>query len=296
LAVQRTIRRVLLDLLDRPRATLARAVQARIGGDDFAAAHAQIWHTEGPRWFSATDPVWRVHADTSMFVGGIRALLLQSLHPVAMKAVSQHSGFRGDPWGRLHRTSRFLASTTYGTIADAERDIAHVRAIHARISGRTRDGRTYRADDPTLLTWVHLAEADSFLSAHQHFGATPLTEAEADRYVEQAGLVAGRLGVPEPPRSTAELAAALARYRPGLEMTAEAREAADLLLRDPPLRGPARAGYAALAAGAVSILPAWARTMLALPVLPITDRLLARPLARSGLATIRWALAGPTTA
>jgi hypothetical protein len=148
LAVQRTIRRVLLDLLGRPRATLARAVQARIGGDDFAAAHAQIWHTEGPRWFSATDPVWRVHADTSMFIGGIRALLLQSLHPVAMKAVSQHSGFRGDPWGRLHRTSRFLASTTYGTIADAERDIAHVRAIHARISGApataARTGQTTR--------------------------------------------------------------------------------------------------------------------------------------------------------
>lgn len=282
----------MLALLDRPRAALAAAVHHRIAGDDFAAAHAKIWHTPGPRWFTEADPVWRVHADTSMFVGGIRALLLQSLHPVAMLAVSQHSGFRGDPWGRLHRTSRFLASTTYGTIADAERDIAIVRAIHGRVSGTTQEGLPYRASDPELLAWVHLAEADSFLSAHQHFGARPLSAAEADTYVEQAGLVAGLLGVLSPPCSVAELHDVLAAYRPGLRMTDQAQEACDLLLRDPPLRGPARAGYAALAAGAISTLPSWARSMLGLPTQPVADRLVARPLARSGLATIRWALAG----
>ena len=279
-----------------PRAALAKAVQHRIAGEDFAAEHARIWFTQGPRWFTPDDPVWRVHADTAMFVGGIRALLLQSLHPVAMLAVSRHSGFRGDPWGRLHRTSRFLATTTYGTIADAEADIAHVRSIHRRISGTTRAGVPYRADDPHLLTWVHLAEADSFLTAYRHFGGATLSPADADRYVEQAGHVARLLGVPEPPRDAVELEAALASYRPELEMTTQAREAAELLLRDPPLQGPARAGYAALAAGAVSILPGWARAMLGLPTLPVTDRLLARPIARTGLATIRWALAGETAA
>ena len=282
--------------LQQPRAALAKAVQHRVAGKDFAAEHARIWFTEGPRWFTPDDPVWRVHADTSMFVGGIRALLLQSLHPVAMLAVSQHSGFRGDPWGRLHRTSRFLATTTYGTIADAEADIAHVRAIHARIGGTTRAGLPYRASDPHLLTWVHLAEVDSFLAAYRQFGGPSLSPVEADRYVDQAGRVAGRLGVPEPPRNTGELQAALAAYGPELEMTEQARETCDLLLRDPPLRGPARAGYAALAAGAVSILPPWARAMLRLPTLPLTDRLVARPLARSGLATIRWALAGQSAA
>ncbi len=282
--------------MERPRAAIAQAVQHRIAGEDFAAEHARIWHTNGPRWFTDDDPVWRVHADTSMFVGGIRALLVQSLHPVAMLAVSQHSGFRGDPWGRLHRTSRFLATTTYGTITDAEGDIAHVRAIHRRIRGATRAGVPYRASDPHLLTWVHLAETDSFLTAYRHFGGAALSPAEADRYVEQAGHVAELLGVPDPPRSTAELAAAMAAYRPELEMTEQARETCDLLLKDPPLRGPARAGYAALAAGAVSILPPWARSMLGLPTLPVTDRLLARPIARSGLATIRWALAGQAAA
>ena len=109
-----------------------------------------------------------------MFVGGIRALLLQSLHPVAMAAVSAHSGFRGDPWGRLHRTSHFLATTTYGTIADAERSIAIVNAIHGRVRGRTPEGVAYRADDPELLAWIHLAEVDSFLGAHQALGGAAL--------------------------------------------------------------------------------------------------------------------------
>ncbi len=102
--------------------------------------HERIWYTRGPRWFGEQDPIWRIHADTSMFVGGIRALLLRSLHPVGPCWVSQHSGFPGDPWGRLHRTSRFLATTTYATIADAERSIAIVRAIHRRVKGTASTG------------------------------------------------------------------------------------------------------------------------------------------------------------
>jgi len=140
-----------------PRQALASAVRHRIAGPEFNEHHEQIWYTPGPRWFAAEDPIWRVHADTAMFVGGIRALLLQSLHPVAMLGVSQHSGFRGDPWGRLHRTSRFLATTTYGTIADAERSIRIVRAIHKRVTGTTPTGQPYRADDPHLLGWIHVA-------------------------------------------------------------------------------------------------------------------------------------------
>ena len=157
-------------LLDRGRATLAGAVRMRIAGPEFESAHRRIWYTPGPRWFTADDAIWRIHADTSMFVGGIRALLLQSLHPVAMLGVSEHSGFRGDPWGRLHRTSRFLATTTYGTISDAERSIAIVRAIHRRVRGTTPDGKEYRADDPHLLGWIHAAEVDSFLSSYRNFG------------------------------------------------------------------------------------------------------------------------------
>src|SRR5256885_2577846 len=100
-----------------------------------------------------------------MFIGGIRALLLQSLHPLAMAAVAQHSDYKGDPWGRLQRTSYFLAVTTFGRTEDAMAAIARVRAVHARVTGFAADGRPYAASDPHLLTWVHIAEADSFLRA-----------------------------------------------------------------------------------------------------------------------------------
>jgi uncharacterized protein (DUF2236 family) len=120
-----------------------------------------------------------------MFIGGIRALLMQSLHPVALQAVADQAGFRRDFWGRFQRTSRYLAITTYGTVPDAERAIAVVRAIHRRVTGRSPDGRWYSAEDPHLLMWVHVAEVDSFLKAFQVFGAEKLSAAEADEYVCQ---------------------------------------------------------------------------------------------------------------
>jgi uncharacterized protein (DUF2236 family) len=283
---------VLRKTLDARRTELAQAVRDRIAGPEFQAVHERIWYTPGPRWFSEEDPIWRIHADTSMFVGGIRALLLQSLHPVAMLGVSKHSGFRGDPWGRLQRTSKFLATTTYATIAHAERSIATVRAIHRRVSGTSSTGGRYRADDPHLLGWVHAAEVDSFLTTYRVFGAEPLDETDADTYVRQCGFVAEKLGVVEPPQTVAELDGVLAAYRPELKLSPPAKEAAELLLKDPPLAGAQRFGYAILAAGAVSTLPTWARTALLLPVLPTTDRLVARPLTRSALGTIRWALTG----
>jgi uncharacterized protein (DUF2236 family) len=288
---------VLLDprpLIGRGRAELARTVRDRIGGSEFNEAHEQIWFTPGERWFSGSDPIWRVHADPAMFIGGIRALLLQSLHPVAMLGVSEHSGFRGDPWGRLQRTSRYLATTTYGAVADAERSIRIVRAIHGRVTGTTPDGRVYRADDPHLLGWVHVAEVDSFVTAFQTFGSGRLTEAEVDDYVRQSGSVAERLGVVDAPQTWAEAQELLAAYRLELTSSAAARDVALLLLRDPPLSGPARMGYGVLAAGAVSTLPPWVRAMLLLPTLPTADRLVTRPLTRSALATLRWALADTT--
>jgi hypothetical protein len=129
-----------MTMIDRIRRETAVAVRRRIAGWDYRRAHARIFEAPGPRWFSEADPIWRVHADASMLVGGIRALLLQSLHPRAMAAVSRHSGFRGDPWGRLQRTSAFLATTTYGTITAAERMITAVNRIHFTIAGTTTDG------------------------------------------------------------------------------------------------------------------------------------------------------------
>jgi uncharacterized protein (DUF2236 family) len=281
-------------LIGRQRAGLAKTLRDRIGGSEFNQTHEQIWFTRGERWFSTSDVIWQVHADTAMFIGGIRALLLQSLHPVAMLGVSEHSGFRGDPWGRLQRTSRYLATTTYGTIADAERSIRIVKAIHSRVTGTTPGGTPYRADDPHLLAWVHVAEVDSFVTAFQAFGNRRLGPDEVDEYVRQSGSVVERLGVVDPPQTWSETQELLAQYRPELKSSPAARDVAQLLLRDPPLSGPAKLGYGVLAAGAISTLPPWVRATLMLPTLPTADRLVTRPLTRSAMATLRWALADTT--
>lgn len=262
------------------------AVRAKVAGPEADAAHARIWDTPGPRWFSPADPIWRVHSDASMFAAGITALLLQSLHPSAMAGVAGHSGYRGDPWGRLQRTSHYLATTTFGTIEHAEQAIATVRSVHERVRGKDDDGRPYRANDPDLLRWVHIAESWSFLTAHQRHGTDPLTPEEADTYVAQSAVPAAALGATDLPMSVAALAAALDGARPGLRATPAARDAADFLLREPPLPRAARPAYRLLAIGAVDLLPTWAR-----------DELDLRPPRGAGAAgaigtrAVRWSLA-----
>jgi uncharacterized protein (DUF2236 family) len=271
---------------------LGRSLRGRVAGAD-AARHAQrIWGAEGERWFTPDDPIWRVHSNASMFPAGIASLLLQSLHPLAMAGVAGHSGYKGDPWGRLQRTSHYIAVTTYGTIVDAEAAIDAVRAVHERVRGRDPLGRPYRASDPHLLAWVHAAEIDSFLRAHQAFAEGHLDDAEADEYVAQAAVPASRLGVLEPPTDVAALRETLLAFRPELEATDAAREAARFLLLNPPLPVWDRAGYSLLAAGAVSLLPGWARGMLGIPVPGLVAELLGRPLGRIGTAAVHWGLSG----
>jgi uncharacterized protein (DUF2236 family) len=225
-----------------------------------------------------------------MFVGGLRALLLQSLHPLAMAGVAAHSGYRGDPWGRLQRTSYFLAVTTFGVEADALAAIERVRRVHQRVRGTAPDGRPYAASDPHLLRWVHVAEVDSFLATHQRFGSRPLDAGERDAYVADTARVARALGVLDPPESEAELADALAAFRPELRGTREARAAARFVLLRPPLPTVVRPAYAALASAAVASLPAWARWPLRLPYLPLTEAAVARPAGAAIVRTLRWAM------
>jgi uncharacterized protein (DUF2236 family) len=243
-------------------------LRSKVAGDDAPDRAQRIWGAQGERWFTPDDPVWRVHADASMFPAGVTSLLLQMLHPMAMAGVAGHSGYKSDPWGRLQRTSHYLATTTFGTIEHAEEAIAMVRSIHERVRGKDPLGRPYRADD------------------------TPLTDDEADVYVAQAGIPAGRLGVIDPPTSVAELRAVLASYRPELETSPAAREAARFLLLDPPLPFYARPGYGTLASGGVSLLPGWAREMLGIPLPGVVSTLVARPLGHLGTAAVRWGMAG----
>lgn len=276
------------------RDRLGEAIFHRVAGPDGGRHRDRIHGRPGPRWFAPDSAIAQVHGDASMFVGGIRALLLQSLHPAAMRAVAEHSGYRGDMWGRLARTSRFLAVTTFGTAEDAQQAVDAVRAIHDRIAGTMPDGSSYAASDPHLLRWVHVAEIDSFLRAHQRYGARPLDAAGRDAYVAQTAEVARRLGVLDPPTTEAELAAVLEEYRPELRGTPEAREAVGYVLLRPPLPLLARPAYGVLAAAAVGLMPAWTRLPLRLPWLPVTERTVVRVLGGAAVGTVRWAMTPPT--
>lgn len=280
-------------LVNRPvqqfRNSVAHALDQRIGGTTAEERRDAIIATPGERLFAPDSPVRVVHADLSMLVGGLRALFLQSLHPLAMAGVANHSNYRDDPWGRLQRTADFLGVVTFGPKDWAEQSIAAVRRIHERVQGHAADGRPYSANDPHLLLWVHLAEVDSFLAAHRAFGRPLLSPAEQDRYVAEMALVAESLGADTPPRSVAELRAALAAFAPELRSTKAARDASRFLIVPVGLSAPERLGYAPLLSAAVSLLPLRARFMLRLPFLPVTERIVVRPVTSGVLDVGRWA-------
>jgi uncharacterized protein (DUF2236 family) len=273
------------------RDRVGEAIFSRVAGPQGARNRARIHGAPGPRWFGPERPIRRVHGDASMFIGGLAALLLQSLHPLAMAAVAAHSGFRGDPWGRLQRTSTFLAVTTYGPADSAQAACDRVRAVHERVRGSTADGLPYAASDPHLLCWVHIAEVDCFLRAHQRYGARPLDDAGCDGYVADMARIATALGIPDPPADRAGLADRLAAYRGELRATPEARGTARYLLLRPPVPLVARVPYGAVAASAVSLLPPWAARALWLPRLPVAEDVCVRPLGTAVTAGIRWAMA-----
>ena len=283
---------VAIDPLGQLRSALADAVRARIS----TAGDAAIFTDVGRRWFADDAVVRVVHGDASMFVGGLRALLLQALHPLAMAGVAGHSGFRGDPWGRLQRTSRFIAMTTFGPADQADALIARIRRVHDSVRGAAPDGRPYAANDPHLLKWVHITEVDSFLLAHRRFGATTLTDAQYDDYVTDEALVAEKIGVIDPPRTVAELRDAMRSYRSELAGTPEARDTARYLLFTPPLPLVARPGYGLIAGAAIGTLPNFARRMLRLPpALPVADRLVGGMAGQLVTRTMRWAITAPTS-
>ncbi len=277
-------------MIDDVRRWLAGQIRSRVVGSDAAERGAAIFDAPGPRWVPEDSPVRTVHADASMFIGGLRALLLQSLHPLAMAGVAEHSDYRADPWGRLQRTADFLAVTTYGPAEMAEQAVAVVHRVHQRVIGVASDGRPYAANDPHLLAWVHLAEVDSFLAAYRRYGGSPLDRVGADAYVHDIAPIARALGVEAPPTSVAELRLQLAEFRGELRSTPEARRAARYLVFEPPLPLVVRPAYLALASAAVALLPAWTRWPLRLPLLPVSERLVAAPVGAAATSAIRWSM------
>ena len=238
--------------------------------------------------------VRRVHGDLpSMLVGGLSALLLQMLHPLAMAGVAQHSNYRDDPLGRLERTASFLTSTTFGTVEEARTAIARVRGVHRRVRGVAPDGRRYAASDPDLVTWVHASEVSSFLAAARVYGPHPPTPAEADAYLDTMARVALDLGATDVPRSTADLEAYFTGMRPHLRLTPEARAARNFVLRGVGRWPHEVATYGLLIGAAQGVLPGWARRGLRLPVVPAADLLAVRPTVRLLGSAVRWVVTPP---
>lgn len=193
--------------------------------------------------------------------------------------------------GRLRRTARFIAQTTYAERSEAEAAIAHVRAIHARVGGTLPDGRPYRADDPRLLAWVHVAGALPFLDAWVRFGEPLMRRRDQDRYFAETAAVARALGADPVPTSRAEAEALLDSFRPDLRLSAAARDIARVLMTTRPHKPAAWPAQALAMQAAIDLLPGWARRMHGLRTSG-----LARPLVAGtafGIAgTLRWAFAG----
>ena len=214
--------------------------------------------------FAKDTPIRMVHADlVGMMVGGIRSLLLQMLHPHALQGVLDHSNFREDMHGRLRRTARFIAVTTYGHRDDAEAAIERVNRIHKAVDGTLPDGTPYAATDPRTLAWVHVAEATSFLAAYLRLVRPDMPGHEQDEYYRQFAVVARKLGADPVPENRREAEHIFRTLRSDLATSPQAREVADLVLSQRPDGAPP-AVQAMLGSEAIALLPPFARSMLGL--------------------------------
>lgn len=218
-------------------------------------------------YFTADSVTWRIHSDTAMFVGGIRALLEQALHPKAMAGVAAHSNFREDAWGRLQRTGDYVGTLTFGSKAEADKLAARVRKVHEML----------KVDEPELLLWVHMAMVDAFLDTAVRSGVK-LSTSEQDKYVEEMVIFAELVGIETGlvPRTVGQMQNYFQEIMPKLSASDDAKRAA-LFIALPPLPpllrfgtpiAPLWGGITSLAAAA---LPKWARKLYGWPSLPGQD-------------------------
>ena len=274
----------------------AEALRRRLAREVHAVFHSSPSEprvTRSPNALIAPDSVaWRVHGDvTTMMVGGIAALLLQMLHPAALAGVWDHSDFERDMIGRLRRTARFIAITTYAERSAGEAIIERVARIHDQVAGTLPDGRPYSANDPATLAFVHVAGALMFLDAYIRFAEPSLSAAEQDRYFAEVAGTARALGADPVPVSRADAEALLRHFRPDLAANERSRRVRDLILGAPPGKRSAAPVQALLMQAAIDLLPPYARRLHGL-----SPSRLSRPglhLATAGLSrTLRWALSG----
>ncbi len=270
--------------------SLARRVQdAVVGSTTSLFAHGPIPlehtldHPGDPGLLGPDSISWRVLGDASVFVGGIRALIVQSAHPEVVAGVENHSSYRHDPLGRLSRTSVYVTETTYGSMPEVEAAVAAVQRAHRPVSGVSDRNRPYSAGRPEMAAWVHNVLTDSFLAAHQAFGPAPLTADEADRFVLEQTRIGALLRAAPLPATADELRRWIVEH-PDLAPSAAQRKAI-AFLRQPPLSPAVRAGYRVLFNAAVTTIPAPIAAQL-----EIGAGCRAAELGRLGTAGLRWSL------
>jgi uncharacterized protein (DUF2236 family) len=276
--------------METVRQTIAKQVRALTGAGDGAIDLSRPPGDDG--LFGPASVCWRVHGDfTSMMIGGTAALMLQMLHPLALAGVWDHSNFQRDMLGRLKRTAQFIAGTTYGATGEAERLIGRVRAIHDRVHGTLPDGTPYDANDPELLTWIHVVEVRMFLSGYLRYRNPAMPGAEQDRYFAEYAEVARRLGATDVPTSRREIDRYLMDVRPQLRFDDRTRTVLQALLSQPAPNLAMRPFGDLTMRAAIDLLPSWARMMLQLRERPAEG-----PLVRAGArgvgVMLRWALNG----
>ena len=257
--------------------------------------------------FGPHSVTWKLHREPILMLGGLRSLYLQALHPRAVAAIAQNSGYRADPWGRFNRTSEYVGTVVYGTTEEVERAGSRLRRLHARMSATDpRTGERFRVDEPELLRWVHVAEVESFLTTATRAGLR-LTPADIDRYYTEQLRAAELVGLDPAtvPSTAAEVAAYYEAIQPELGLTRDSAETA-LFLTVPPVPptwgsralrlgltlGPTRWAYLGVASTAVALLPPWARRLyggLGWPTTDLTADLSARGL-RLLISTVLAAL------
>ena len=226
---------------------------------------------------------WRILGDASVFVGGIRALVVQSAHPEVAAGVEDHSTYREDPLGRLSRTAVYVTETTYGAIPEVEAAVAVVREAHRPITGTSERDLPYSASRPEMAAWVHNVLTNSFLSAYQAFGPQPLSTDDADRFVAEQTNVGKLLGAAPLPSTAQELETWIVGHPAAV--VSRAQTGAIEFLRDPPLAIPVRVGYRLLFNAAVSTIPEPLQRQLGL-----VESRWAGSVGRSSVGSMRWAL------
>jgi uncharacterized protein (DUF2236 family) len=257
----------------------------------------KVFHVRGEKPVAPSDNalfprgsvIRRVHGDvTAMMIGGIAALLLQMLHPAALAGIWDHSAFREDMIGRLRRTARFIAVTTFADQGEALASIARVKAIHARVRGTMPDGAAYSASDPELLAWVHACEAWCFLEAWRRYGDPAMSLQDKNAYISQSGRVAALLGADPVPETRAQLVALIGATKPRLRADQRTEEARRIVVDPPGLSLSARSVHRLLTNAAIGLLPEWARGMHGFPYRALNEFEAAAG-AKALAIALRWA-------